>query len=292
MDANMVKIANRVLGVVTVYHPDQFVFSNIQSYSNLIGRLIVYDNSESPSFFLANQLKSLKHVDYVHDGGNKGIAKRLNQALSMGKSQGFDWLLTMDQDSSFYPGHFERYLCLVQTLNSGIAMAGVVQNEEDSIRKDANTCQQDTILLITSGSMVNIAAADSLSGFNEDLFIDEVDYEFCYRAKLSGFQLVQFNCVSIRHQLGSDVRGFSIKSLKKDSRKIASPIRVYYILRNHLLMRSRYMHHFPQVFKERNISIFHGLKNNLIFNKQRLSVLKMIWKAIIDYQRGRFGKMR
>lgn len=47
-------------------------------------------------------------------------------------------------------------------------------------------------LAITSGSILNVTIAKQLGSFDENLFIDEVDSEFCYRAQKMDIRLLYF----------------------------------------------------------------------------------------------------
>lgn len=45
--------------------------------------------------------------------------------------------------------------------------------------------------MMTSGSVISVRKALEIGGFDERLFIDEVDCEICYRAVGAGFSLFQ-----------------------------------------------------------------------------------------------------
>lgn len=45
---------------------------------------------------------------------------------------------------------------------------------------------------ITSGNIINISIALSCGGFDENLFIDSVDEEFCIRCQKYGFLLYEY----------------------------------------------------------------------------------------------------
>ncbi len=277
-----------VAAVVIVYFPDEQVVKNIQSYSGNFAELLIIDNSPTAS-------QSLKHLaeicgSYYHDGENGGIALRLNQACKWAKSKGFNCLLTMDQDSSFTPTNLQRYreAFLEGSIVDRMAMMGLEYSSEE---KDSEkfSLVKDSIL-ITSGSIVNLDAASEIGGFNEQYFIDEVDSEFCQRAMVAGYSIIEVKGVYLYHHLGEIAQYRSLKNLKTTARSLHSPLRIYYMIRNYLDMRSRYVMHFPKLYRQLDASMRNRIKNNLLYNQKRWQVIRMMWFAFKDYHRGRFGK--
>jgi rhamnosyltransferase len=56
---------------------------------------------------------------------------------------------------------------------------------------------------ITSGAMTLVAAWEATGGFDEALFIDGVDYDFCLRLRDAGLVVRRVNDVTILHELGA-----------------------------------------------------------------------------------------
>ena len=191
----------QLAGVVILFNPDKHLIQNIQSYAGKLDLLLVVDNSETLSLnrILLEQLNP--NTIIVHDGKNEGIAKRINYACKYAIEQGFTWLLTMDQDSRFDAGSLDTYLECINHFKKkdSTAMFGI-SHEKNENQTDC-TCIE-TINLITSGSMVNLTIAAKINFFNEALFIDEVDTEYCYRAKNKGYSVCKLLDVNLIHDLG------------------------------------------------------------------------------------------
>ncbi|MFN2438727.1 MAG: hypothetical protein ABR503_05970, partial [Chitinophagaceae bacterium] len=98
-----------IAGVVILYNPSNDVVSNINSYLPYINKLYVVDNSENSALSMLQETGVAEKVIYIHDGENKGIAERLNQVVEISLAEGFDWLLTMDQDSLFSYSSISSY---------------------------------------------------------------------------------------------------------------------------------------------------------------------------------------
>lgn len=46
-------------------------------------------------------------------------------------------------------------------------------------------------------------AYKKIKGFNNELFIDTVDTDFCYRLLLNGYRIIQLKNIYLDHQLGN-----------------------------------------------------------------------------------------
>lgn len=281
----MVKIA----GVVILYYPDQSIISNIASYSNFIEKLYIVDNSEQSNQQLIQEITSAR-TNYIHDGINQGIAFRLNQVAKLAIQEGFHFLLTMDQDSAFENEAIRQYVQCIAAYKEKetIAMFGIEYIEKHAATTDCSGLEVEK--LITSGSMVNLDLFEQTGGFDEALFIDEVDLEYCYRAITKGYKIIQFKNIFLQHSLGHTTMHRSLKTLKATPRALHSPIRVYYMVRNYLYVNKKYKNRFIQDTRFRKKALLNRVKNNLLYGKQKFRLLKYILTAIADYNKGRMGK--
>ena len=101
-----------IAGVVILYHPDiKQLSENINTYVPGLKELYIYDNSEIQTPGIEAALNNLHPcIKYQFFNSNEGIAKRLNQAVETAMQSQYDYLLTMDQDSSFKVGDFDTTL--------------------------------------------------------------------------------------------------------------------------------------------------------------------------------------
>ena len=281
----------KLAGTVILYYPGTEVIFNIQSYVTNLECLYVIDNSEVKNEALVQRITELKKTIYLHDGENKGIAVRLNQAAKLAINDGYTLLLTMDQDSHFTQNNIEAYLkCISSFENKGkVSMFGVQYIDKQS---ENDAClPQLTEKLITSGSFVNLGLFELTGGFDENLFIDEVDLEYCYRSIKKGLQIIQFNNIFLEHHLGNKSYHRSLKNLRKTPRVLHSPTRIYYMTRNYYYLNEKYKYLFPQDTTRRKKSLINRIKNNILYGKQKLKTIKYIFKAIQDYKKKNMGKM-
>src|SRR5215213_5473884 len=90
----------RIAAVVILYHPTESALSNIKTYYDYVDKIFVFDNTEQHCP-LQDRLLNLSKIRLHHDHENQGIAKRLNAACKIAIREQFEWILTMDQDTSF-----------------------------------------------------------------------------------------------------------------------------------------------------------------------------------------------
>ena len=278
-----------IAGVVILYHPDLDLLSaNIQTYVSGLKQLYVYDNSETKTPGIEEALFKLHpSIQYKYFNANEGIAKRLNQAVDQATLNQYDFLLTMDQDSSFKDGDFEKYKSSIQSSNfNKVAQFGVNCQPDFTLPKEQ---PEEALTLITSGSILNLALTKNVGPFNEALFIDFVDAEFSYRVIQHGYLNLMLSNIVLNHALGTLVEGRGLGNFKKSMRIIHAPTRVFYIVRNglYLLFQVKGLTSFMKKDVVRCIKI---IKNDLIYNPQLFSVYKNAFAGIYAFLTNRMGK--
>ena len=278
-----------IAGVVILYHPDmELLLANIQSYNTGLKQLYVYDNSDTKTLGIEEALLKLNpSIEYKYFNANEGIAKRLNQAMDQASLNQYDYLLTMDQDSSFKAGDFEKYKSLIQsTAYNHVAQFGVNCQPDFTQSKEQ---PEEALTLITSGSILNLSITKNIGSFKEDFFIDFVDAEFSYRVIQNGYINLMFSNIVLNHALGTLVEGRGLGNFKKSMRIIHAPIRVYYIIRNGLYLYFK-VKGLTSPMKKDVIRCIKIIKNDLIYNPQLFSVYKNVFAGIYAFMANRMGK--
>jgi rhamnosyltransferase len=278
-----------IAGVVILYHPDMELLSaNIQTYFSGLKQLYVYDNSETKTPDIEEALAKINpSIQYKFFNTNEGIAKRLNQAMDQAALNQYDYLLTMDQDSSFKVGDFEKYKTLIQSSTyNNVAQFGVNCQPDFTQPKEQ---PEEALTLITSGSILNLSLIKNIGPFNEAFFIDFVDAEFSYRVIQNGYLNLMFSNIVLNHALGTLVEGRSLGNFKKSMRIIHAPIRVFYIVRNglYLLFKAKGL---TPTMKKDVIRCIKIIKNDLIYNPQLSAVYKSLFTGIYAFLTNRMGK--
>ena len=103
----------KIASIFILYNPLQTVESNIASIQPFIAKVYLADNSEHVWPHCEKLQCNFPEMEYLHDGENKGIAARLNQICELAIQEGYNWLLTMDQDSYFSENEIKKYFTTI-----------------------------------------------------------------------------------------------------------------------------------------------------------------------------------
>lgn len=277
----------KIAGVVIAYYPDfNKLLFNIGTYINDVGQLTVVFNSPVNPEDVKHLLSKYSKVQLIFNDENIGIASALNQTAQKVMNLGFEWLLTMDQDSYFQSNAF------IETFGrSKINDVAVFSPNSDStaVVKTGHPDDAEEILCtITSGSLLNLAIWKTIGGFEEKLFIDEVDNDYCLKAVLGGFKIIRFKNIALIHELGKKKEVFFL--FKKYTIITHPPIRAYYIFRNNLYIFSKYKKIFPGFVRSRKILLFKSFIKILLFSSERIQNCRYIIHGIRDYANNSYGR--
>lgn len=96
---------------------------------------------------------------------------------------------------------------------------------------DLTQDHQPVCSLISSGMLTTIDVLKDIGGYDERLFIDYVDTDWCLKAQSKGYTLYVIPSIQMQHAIGA-------KSIRVFGRYLSvhSPTRRYYMLRNSLFM--------------------------------------------------------
>jgi rhamnosyltransferase len=275
----------KTAAVISWYEPLPAYVDNLRTYANSVDRVIVVDDTGADHSEL---LADFPEVTYVCFDSNKGIASALNAGYSAAQSFGAEWVLTMDQDSSWRPSELSRFMAAAHVLSLDKNVAIVAPNFTGSfiaIPPDGGVGQADCDGVISAGSFVRLKSFRDIGGYNEELFIDQVDHEFSYRLRKRGFRIVRLTGVEMNHEVGMPLRR------RIFGRNIVagghSAARKYYMVRNSLYMRSSFGE-FGAPYLE---MIFMMALGVIFLEDKKLSKLAHMVKGAWHYLVGVTGKL-
>jgi rhamnosyltransferase len=277
-------LSQSLAGTVVLYNPSDSVFDTILSYIDQVVKLYVVDNSDCHNASLKQKLKQLNNVIYVNNHGNKGIATALNVGAGLALKDGFDFLLTMDQDTSLLPNYIvELMKPFVHEMPDKI---GIIAPRYTKRLKVNDNALQEILFTMTSGNILNLTVYKEVGPFLDELFIDHVDHEYCLRLNRQGFRVIQVNDVEIIHRPGTLTSIFK----GRISFSSHSPQRLYYFCRNGFYVSRLYRKDFP-VFKRTYRNLFIKEIAKIPFEDTKLKRLTMVVKGYIDYRNHKLGKL-
>lgn len=275
-------MGNEVAVIIVLYNPD--LSSVKRTVSRLCGecRLILVDNSaiDNSAHFASSDCQYIPLME------NKGIASAQNIGIAKAKESGCSHVVFFDQDSAietqFVGEIVEHYLLIEKDVNNLFLLGPTVYNEKTDEEyksvfhkyETADNGFQQRREIISSGSCVALSKIDGIGGLDESLFIDAVDFEWCWRALSKGYVSGITDKIRLKHNVGQrevKIAGYSIL--------ISAPVRYFYQYRNYMwLCRRDYV---PFAWKRNaGIKYFLRLFYFPIFVKAGFKIFKNMLKGI------------
>jgi rhamnosyltransferase len=302
------KCENTICASIVTYNPKiaRLEQNILGIFNNGINSIIIVDNC-SRNFDEVTALSDKLGKDkftVISNRENMGIACALNQALDMANKKGYQWLLTLDQDSvcsSGYISAMSEYFChssIGLIYPKKIQDAGRSSLEKVKISKiqtyihNYRKKKRKSILPmpITSGCLINVYASIKSGAFTDYLFIDSVDFDFNLKLFENNFTILECSEAILHHSLGNPTGHHFL-----GWHFIASghpAWRFYYISRNAWLLKYNHIYGVPKKWCSKNLSDNLSLLRMLdiyISNNFNFSYIAYIIKGHYD---GIFKKLR
>jgi len=282
--------AQSICAVVVTYNPGPGFVGNIEAVAAQVGEVVLVDNgSASETEQHLRQLETRLGCKVIRNCQNLGIAAALNQGVNCALEAGFDWVGTFDQDSrvcdEFFCKMRETYEQAPDPEKIALLTPRYV-DRDTGIHLPLRRAGGEILTTLTSGSMMPTSAIRKLGLFEESLYIDAVDTEFCLRARRNGMLIRQSPAVlwhSLGHTTYHRLLGFHFGTTNH------SPGRHYYITRNRLRLLSRYATDWPWFWREIRGMIFDDAKIILV-EPNKWSKFRAMAAGVVDALSGRFGK--
>ncbi len=241
---------NRVVAVVITWRADLPRLSLV--LSRLVAQVhgvVVVDNGSPARAELRRLVSSIGAVQLLELPTNLGIGAALNIGVKRAIIQRPEWILTVDQDTVIglnavaevvdayeqLPENL-KHACGILAMRCGPPGPGNAVTRWGHRRLVVGRQGRfaEKRLVITSGNLVRAALARDI-GFNEPLFVDQVDFDFCATVRRRGFRVLEYERSCMDHRLGRSI------DLSGQLHSAEGPQRLYYIARNStfLLLRRR-----------------------------------------------------
>ena len=154
---------------------------------------------------------------------NLGLARALNIGIEQARSLGCDYVFLFDQDSSLCDKFVNRMISAchdaLRLSANGVAAVGprIINPQTNRqtpfklfnrfiLRTDrpfnGSNSHFQADFLITSGTLLVLEHLQQIGDMKESYFIDNVDLEWCFRAKSLGFDLVGTDGAVLYHAIG------------------------------------------------------------------------------------------
>lgn len=231
-----------VLAIIVAYHPESRLSENAKALLAEVSHLVVVDNESSDQSRLIINSIGDERVSIVINDTNNGVARGFNQGIQWGLQRGYDYFLLMDQDSHPMPGMVQNLIFAFEALKAKNPLSIVGPEHRDYSQKESICPSKAEFtpiqLLITSGSLLSREVIETVGMYDERLFIDHVDHDYCLRVIRRGGVCMKVNSAVLLHSFGAAKlkkvfgRSFFLQEY--------SPFRRYFIMRNRIVLYKRY----------------------------------------------------
>ena len=230
---------NNVVAIIVTFNPDiRRLEENLNAIVGQVDAAVIVDNG-SENITDVQKLAIRFNSEIIVNEQNKGIATALNQGLQYASLHGFEYVLTLDQDSI----SSEKMVEELKKRFSEDENIAIIGPQIQELNIDAEVSHQSDELvyvndLMTSGSLCEVAKLKSVGGFNDKLFIDCVDIEMCWRLRVNGYLIAKNNKVVIKHEIGKiNKKRFLYRDVHVSNH---NAVRAYYMARNKIYILRKY----------------------------------------------------
>lgn len=262
---------------------------NIDAIIKQIDQIVLVDNGSS-NVDAIEKMAEPYGINVIRLHNEHGIAGAQNEGMKFLMDAGMDWGLTLDQDSVLPKNGIEKY---TKTPVFNDATTGILaaQYDDPNWTDDQRAAKLDSTgkaivekkMVIASGNLVKISAWKEVGGYDEWMFIDQVDFDFNAKLLIAGYKIWQVNEVVMNHEVGKVVQNKILAKIllfpKTAIFSDHSAFREYYIQRNTIVYSKRY----PEFRRHRLQTLVSMIQSRrILVYSNPLPKLFAAWKGIID----------
>lgn len=245
-----------VCAVIVSWRPDAPALSRLlDALLPQVAATVIVDNASGPEHAATLRAAAARGCALLELPHNQGLAAGFNRGIAQAQALGFSSVLLLDQDSVPAPDMVARLLRALAQDHGARPVAAAGANFVDPRdghaegfvrfglprhRRLPRTTGGEWVEcdhLISSGCLLRVSAVDAIGAMDEGLFIDNVDLEWGMRARARGWVLIGVWDARLEHHLGDSRR--RLFPLLPWQTKVHGPLRLYYMMRNRVLLYRR-----------------------------------------------------
>lgn len=283
-------MVNICAGIV-LYNPDmERLNQNIEAIQQQVEMIFLFDNGSKNQRQLQMKYSKYDNIVFLYSTKNTGVAHALNRLCRAAARNEFQWILTLDQDSICPEQMIRKMMQYIYRPNIAIITSRIQDRNRAPLSCAAEMPYCEEISeCITSGSLTNISVFQQVGGFNDALFIDEVDTDFCIRCRMAGYKILRINTIVLLHEFGTSAPVYIFRNFGKifHIRYLERPkytgnysdFRKYHMVRNSVYLLRKY----PKKYRKGKLwKLFKVIALWYLGEHQFLKNSVVICKGIID----------
>ena len=285
----------KIAAIVVTYNPDEGLNKSTKSLIKQVDSIIMVDNgSNDEGKEIINKIKNKygEKIEVIFNEENLGIATALNKGVKYALNNDYKWILTMDQDScaeeNMVKIMLETYYAIDENERKDILslFPTFIDRGIESLDKNNENVKYEYVdAEITSGNLLKAEIFEKAGFFDDSLFIDMVDTDYCMRLNELGIKMIRISGAILNHSIGNSKQVKKLFGTFNTSNHSAT--RRYYMTRNRFYTWNKYknLNRDKKLFKKEFVKIILG-------EDDKLNKVKMVLKGYKDYKNGVRGKLK
>lgn len=303
---------SKIAAIIVTYHPraDEFLplLNRLLPQTDMV---IVVDNTPgADNAGLATLIAGAAgqaNCMLIRLGENTGLARALNVGCQHALAANADYILLNDQDSlptenmvselcrachelvdagqpvgAVGPTYTDLHTGLTYPFQARLADRFFYGHKAPS----GDAPHVEALTLITSGTLIPASALRDVGPMREDFFIDQVDIEWCHRARARGYRLFGTGRAAMYQRMGE--AQLRVWCLRWRQESAYSPLRIYYRLRNFVAMLK--LDYIDWRWKLRSSWYHLGLLySHVLFGPAPVETMKMFFRGVWHGLANRMG---
>jgi GT2 family glycosyltransferase len=299
--------------------PDNALPSSVRKAFNLIGLVVLYKLRPSESSGLRSLLTAIdyleqsshqvqvvlfdntpggqdpgllpKNVRYFSARSNVGLATAYNRALEVAQSEGYLWLLTLDQDTQLPPDFLVKISLHAAQSQSDESVAAIVPHlkhgatpvspiyvgllRHSAVPEGFTGLNDRELYALNSAALLRVSALRQIGGFCEDFWLDQLDLALHRTLHDAGMRTYVAGDIQVQHELSlQDYRSLPVDRLRNFLQAESAFFDLYKgALENQVLTATLLFRYFKRRVRGENHAktqaIFDSFKQRILHRKHR-----------------------
>jgi rhamnosyltransferase len=277
-------------GIVT-YNPEvSRLRESISAIAPQVDLLVIVDNASDDLVSLRREASACPTSCLLESRENAGMASALNMIAARCLGEGYEYVLLLDQDSVV---DSDLVPTLLKCFEGNVGIVSPLVNDRNEIEHIAKSDDvYEVARTITSGSLLSLSAWRAVGGYDESLFVDWVDFEFCNNLRANGFRVLRTHGASILHELGHQEYVCAIPRRAANGKWVMRP----YYRTNHPAVRRRdrarsevitirKYWHYPAIRNDELGIMLKAVVRGLLIEARRSELIRMTVRGALDGSR-------